>query len=930
VQPRWFLFIISFFFQNPQSREPFDFEKKYMEALSFFKAEEPTDITDSLAKSLFLEVVSGADQNNLATHFLLDSYEKLGSLDLIQGNLQKAVTYYRKGLELKSKYDIPDSLFFGSNLFIGEAYYLLNKADSSIYFLEEAEQLISFKNSKEEASRLFNSLGVIYFESGNYNQSINYFNKSKNLIIEGDAYTGLEPYYKHALFSFLNNIGTSLYQLGKTDSALHIYRQLEEFGINENQVFAQLSKIYLRKEKPDSSLYFLNKMESTEFKNSHFYQNQLAEIHIAKGHFKEAKESLLTFIDNSTGSDRSATDFKLGRSFQILGKIAFAQKDFKNATQYFHQSIIQTDGLFEDQDLFKNPVDYSVGFATFSLVESLVGKAKSFIKLYDVEKNRAYWEAGLSTYQTAFDIAAFVGSFYDNDEARIFLGDFVLEAYQDAIKTILFHPDFQEEEWRIYQALAWAENSKSTGLNIGMKENKLKKNSGIPADLLQKERDLQFSISKIQQRILEENRQDELEMLQAQLTDNRLELSRLHNQFNDFPEFVNQKTRNQSVDLNYIQESVLDKNTLLLSFFELDDRILLFSLDEEDINVAEITEMDNLALSIREFKKEIIGYKVGEKYAFGGVGTVLYEKLLGPVSEKLKEFKYLMVIPHGILIDLPFDSFEKSPSEFLIFDHAITYQHSIRLLETYESRNFVDQVKAGFAPFFDIAWKDENINLPKLPYSREEIYSLKGESFVSQEGTKKEFLNMASKSDIIQLSTHALPDPEDPQQAFIVFYPGDMENRLFTHEIYNLDLTESALIFLSACETNFGSFSRSEGILGISRAFAFAGCPNIISTLWKAEDRSTAYITSRFYFYVEEGLPFAESLRRAKTDLLEDKKMAQFHHPVFWSHLVLAGSIPAKTYFDYLPVYLWIFALILFGFGLLIFKSRYGLKVNFG
>jgi CHAT domain-containing protein len=926
VYPRWFLLFISLLFQNPQTKDSIDFEIKYQKALALFEAEEPTDLTDSLALSFFLDVVSKADPNIIQGQILLDSYEKLGSLSLINGDLSQALRYYRRGLGFKNDPTIPDSLFFGSNLFIGETYYLLSKADSSIYFLEEAEKLISLKNSKEEASRLFNSLGVIYFESGNYNQSINYFNKSKNLIIEGDSYDGLEPYYKYALFSFLNNIGTSLYQLGETDSALRIYDQLKGFGINQDQVNSQFAKIYLKKEMPDSSLYYLNQIEIPEFINSHSYQNQLAEIYLSKGLLDKAKEGLVKFLNDKVGPEANTTDFKLGKTYQILGKIAFQQKDFQNAINYYHQSIIQTDGLFSEEDIFKNPVEYSVGFATFSLVESLVGKAESFIKLHSETGNEKFWEAGIATYQTAFDIAAYVSNFYDNDDARIFLGDFVLDAYKEAVQTIISHPDSKSDLAMLYLALAWVESSKSTSLNIGVREKKLKKLSGIPFDLLQKESDLQFSISKIQQGILVENRENELKSLQNLLTDRRLELSRLHNEFNGFPEYVAQKINNLSVDLKQVQESVLDKSTLLLSFFELDDRILLFTLDQNEIQLAEIGEKEKITLLIQEFKKGIIGYSSGTRYAYGGAGSELYQSIIGPVSDQISEFEHLMVIPHGILVDLPFDSFESSPSEFLISSHSISYQHSIKLLETFEYENFEDYLKAGFAPFFDNNWKDEKVRLSKLPYSGEEINSLKGISFVNREATKQEFLKSAVKSDIIQLSTHALPDPEDPDQAFIVFFPGDSESRLFTHEIYNLDLSQSALIFLSACETNFGSLSQSEGILGISRAFAFAGCPNIISTLWKAEDKSTAYITSRFYRYVDEGLHFSEALRNAKLDLLSDQKMAQFHHPVFWSHLVLVGSIPAKTIFDYLPIYLWIFALIFMGFAFLILRKNRILK----
>ena len=109
---RWFLIFITLLFQNPPAGDSPDFAKKYQEAIAFFQAEEPTELTDSLARSLFLEVVSGAASNEIESWVLLDSYEKLGSLALIGGDLSTAVSHYRKGLELKNNQNILTKDFF--------------------------------------------------------------------------------------------------------------------------------------------------------------------------------------------------------------------------------------------------------------------------------------------------------------------------------------------------------------------------------------------------------------------------------------------------------------------------------------------------------------------------------------------------------------------------------------------------------------------------------------------------------------------------------------------------------------------------------------------------------------------------------------------------------------------------------------------------
>jgi hypothetical protein len=77
--------------------------------------------------------------------------------------------------------------------------------------------------------------------------------------------------------------------------------------------------------------------------------------------------------------------------------------------------------------------------------------------------------------------------------------------------------------------------------------------------------------------------------------------------------------------------------------------------------------------------------------------------------------------------------------------------------------------------------------------------------------------------------------------------------------------------------------------MSLSRAFSSAGCPNLVTSLWKAEDYTTAYISTRFYYYLRQGDTFSEALRKAKIDLLHDGQYAQFHSPQYWSHLVFIG-----------------------------------------
>ena len=79
--------------------------------------------------------------------------------------------------------------------------------------------------------------------------------------------------------------------------------------------------------------------------------------------------------------------------------------------------------------------------------------------------------------------------------------------------------------------------------------------------------------------------------------------------------------------------------------------------------------------------------------------------------------------------------------------------------------------------------------------------------------------------------------------------------------------------------------------MSLSRAFAYAGCPNIITSLWKADDKTTAFITRRLYHYLEKGHTKDKALQQAKKDLIHSSSIeSRFKTPEYWAHLVLIGE----------------------------------------
>jgi CHAT domain-containing protein len=119
---------------------------------------------------------------------------------------------------------------------------------------------------------------------------------------------------------------------------------------------------------------------------------------------------------------------------------------------------------------------------------------------------------------------------------------------------------------------------------------------------------------------------------------------------------------------------------------------------------------------------------------------------------------------------------------------------------------------------------------------------------------------------------------------------GEKTNResglLSAAEASLLDLRETELVVLSACETGKGEIKNSEGVYGLRKAFVDAGAQNIIMSLWKVDDKVTQEFMSRFY---ENWLNDKTSIREAfnKTQL---EIKAKYPQPYYWGAFILVGE----------------------------------------
>ncbi len=220
----------------------------------------------------------------------------------------------------------------------------------------------------------------------------------------------------------------------------------------------------------------------------------------------------------------------------------------------------------------------------------------------------------------------------------------------------------------------------------------------------------------------------------------------------------------------------------------------------------------------------------------------LYTWLVAPLAEHLQT-PQVVIVPHQQLHYVPFAALSDGQSYF-------GQQHLLSVIPSASALPFIQQNAAESAAeanthalvFGNPATGDPS--LPSLAHAASEaqaVAALLGTAAVTDtEASETRLRDEAAGSKVIHLAAHGGYNVANPLYSAIYLAPGGEgtagDGRLETHEVYGLDLKGNELVVLSACQTNVGELSAGDELVGMTRAFFFAGTPTILSSLWSVDD----------------------------------------------------------------------------------------------
>ena len=880
-------FPVFFSFNNPDPRSFGEILSAYKTADRLYNA---TNFSEAASRScirMFTDLVSALEvlpYSNTRDSLICLSAYKLGILQEVDKNYTKATAAYLTAM----KHADNSNDKFRMLVFSGTGYYSLNNFDSASFFLLKAAEMTETVGIPEDRIRLYNSLGVLYYDNGNYLQSKNYFSQALRLINRES------PRDTRSSFSVQLNMATCYFKLGLYDQALTLYRPVVGYAPLSNPLYLNMGRTYAALHRYPEALASFRKVN---WKNVPGVLNEMAKAAMETGQMNAAREWINVYQVHKKSLQTNLLDDGINELYS--GELEANQQHPENALAHLQKAMIIFSGNFSNPDIRTSPQNFTGSFAYYRLFEVLVQKSRAWEMVYENSAVKEDLKAAYDSYQSALTLLSYIERSYEMDDSKILLKQKSGETYQRAMEVCIKLSRLYPGNTYIESAFLMAEKNKASIMTAQIRERGFVFASGNEKELESEERNIRFNIARLTSLIEGSGHNPSLQKLMDKKVDFETRLVGIHRKMESNNRFFNLRYSDDFPSIPVLQHS-LAPDQALISFFNTPEKVEVFVLTKSNLKH---TELDN-GIAIRQqldsFIRILQHAGNGRHVKTSRLMDTIYRMMMKPVLGLAGEKEEWIIVPDGIFFMTPLEALPlDSLGTPVLEKHVVSYEFSARFLQ--EGTRPAETGDAGnrifsFAPFSDQGAElpSSGLSLEKLTSSKIEISGLEGKRFFDAQASKKNFMDGLGQYPVLHLATHAVTDLDNPSSSFIAFYPvkgKPSDDFLYLDEIYSLRLDSCRMVVISACETGTGEFVHNEGVMSFARAFLYAGCPSTINTLWKADDHSTSEIIRLFYKHLLDGETKSRALRNAKLDFLHESPL--YRDPVYWSHIVLTGDSSA-------------------------------------
>ena len=781
----------------------------------------------------------------------------LGNVYRNLGQYHKLLRHYEQALEIYRQigHKHREGVVLSN---IGVMYSILNQHKISLTYFEQALAINSQIGNKRSMANNLTNIGIVYDESRLYQKALEHFEQAWAIYIEIE--------YKRGKSDLLTNIGNTYLNLKQYQKALEHYKQALTID--------------------------------HEIGNKHAQGIDITNIGVIYNYLEQYQKAYTAFQESITMLET------LG-----VGELWIALRGLSSVEAHFNQSEAAITHYEQTVDNIENlRTELSEKEHKLSFMRDKLYVYNEFIdylqSLHKEQPTKGYDHKAIEIFE--------------RKQGRIFLE----EMGQSGARLFAGLPqDILQDESNLKNQLA------KTRKNLV--DERFKPVAGLKGEVIQ---NMQL-IKNLEQN--EQRLQTKLEELQQTIK-------------TKYPDYYALKYP-KPVKLDTLQKKVLQSDELMLVYGVMKNSTTLWVIGKNTFEMFNLPLSESkLKEKISQLRKWIgtgdktRGFKVtdrkyGEiKVKLNQASNELYAQLIPEKVRNLLTAPHTVyVIPTGPLYALPFETLVTEASKdfkethYLIEDVPIAYLSSASLLKILRDaqkrrQNTAKYPLLAFAnPIYEGTPTSSSTQRGIIDKLRHETYRNLKNGFAPLPETEDEakeiaqIMNAPTDSKALQLgedasvptvnkfneqtrlddyqyvlfSTHGiLPGEIDRinQPALVLSYP-DKWGYLKMADVFGLKLN-AKLVALSACNTGNGKNEKGEGVMGLTRAFMYAGTPAIAVTLWSVESLSAKTLNVGFFKELKNIQKPAAALRAIKLRMLRGEEGEKYKRPYYWAPFVVFGD----------------------------------------
>ena len=822
----------------------------------------------------------------------IQGYAQLGAAQENTGRYAEALKTFRSLLRMSQDLKAPTDVA-SQHARIGRVYYLrLNDYAQAVEHFQKALGIYEKQNDKKNAAQMRLRLGLVHEKLGSYDDARREYGQALALAKEThDRLTEAQ-----ARIYFANTYwfqGDYHKAFVECRASLRIAREVES---QRQEIIAlnTLGLIHWTQNDYDRSLEALRQALGlakaaridNEIATTH---NNLGLVFREQGEFAEALQQFRAALEIDV---RLRSRWGRAYSRRNMGMTHLRMKQPQAALEHLHaaatlskqignrinllkalQSIGDAQLQLRDMDEARETFERALKLSQKMMVGEITWRAHSGLARVATDQGDK---------QVAFDHLAAAIERIEELRASIKIEEFrngflsnKLDVYEDMIRMLL-------DNGRTEEAFNYAERSRAKSFIDLLGAQRISMKSQGDQRLYDKHTYLKKEMRVVEERI---GRADpaQREALRKTLLDLRKKYADLLIDMRAANPQLSSFVTVDSLKLKDVQQ-LLKPEVALLEFLVTKDELVTWVVKSDAFHVV------RQDIDAKHLEARVLDYRrlIQHMSDLEGYPEDLYDSLIRPVEKHIRGARYLGIVPHGVLHYMSFSSLHDGES-YLIDRYAIFHSPSASVLKFTLARKPDAKAAAGKVRVLAIGNPNLGSAAYDLPFAEKEVKSLrwnfpKIDILTRDRATESWVVKHIGEYGIIHIASHGEFDSVSPLfSALKLRADPQADGNLRANEVTELRLN-AQLVTLSACQTGLGKIEKGDEVIGLNRAFIYAGTRAIVSSLWRVSDVSTAIMIKHFYRnYVAKGK--ADSLAEAQ------RQVKRFYpHPSYWAGFALTGD----------------------------------------